>query len=126
VPLQDTKLFPEFGVAEIPTLVPASYHPVSPGMDGLVVAVAVPDPLVERISWYCVTEPKVTVCAAVIAMVDVVTCPSVATLVIDPVSICQDETRGPDPADLVPIPFDETVSASPYLYQPSLVSEGLE
>ena len=126
MPVQDTKLFPEFGVAEIPTLVPASYQPVSPVIDGLVVAAAVPDPLVERVSWYCVIVPNVTVCAAVIAMVDVVTCPSVATLVIDPLSICQDETRGPDPADLVPIPFDETVRVSPYLYQPSLVSEDLE
>jgi len=35
-------------------------------------------------------------------------------------------TRFPAPAPLGPIPFDETVSASLYLYQPSPVSEGDE
>jgi hypothetical protein len=69
---------------------------------------------------------NVTACAAVIVIVDVVTVPSVATLVGEPESICHDAILDPVPADLVPIPFDDTVRLSPYLYQPSFVSEGTE
>jgi hypothetical protein len=59
-------------------------------------------------------------------MVEVVTFPTVATLVINPPSSCQEETLDPAPEVLVPIPFDDTVRLSPYLYQLSLVSEGSE
>src|ERR1700691_1519360 len=76
-----------------------------------------------RVTWNWVTDANVTVCVAFITIVDVMTVPVVATESVAPASICHEITLVPVPAVLGPIPLDEIVSESPYLYQPSLVSE---
>jgi hypothetical protein len=127
-PVQEVKVYPLFGVANIWTLVPASYQPVSPEIVGLVVATEVPPPEGEltKVSWCCVTELKLIVWAAVMAIGEVVTVPVVATFVLEPPSRFHDAILVPVPDERPQTPFDDTVKESPYLYQPSEVSEERE
>jgi hypothetical protein len=115
VPVHEVKVYPLFGVASIWTLVPASYHPVSPDMVGLVVAVEVPPPDGEltNVIWYWVAGLKFTVCAAVMVAVVVVKVVAWATLVLEPPSRFQEASLVPVPDERPHIPSDETVKESP-------------
>jgi len=82
VPVQLLNANPLFAVAEIWTDVPESYHPVSPVMDGLVVAVDVPPEVgeLENVTWYCGTVTVVIAWAADIEIAfRIVTVPVVDT-----------------------------------------------
>jgi hypothetical protein len=128
VPVHEVKAYPLFGVAEIWTLIPASYHPASPDIVGEVVAIEVPPPDGEltNVSWYWVAGLKFTVCAAVMVTVVVVNVVVWAMLVLEPPSRFHEESLVPVPEERPQTPLDETVRESPYLYQPSFVSEEAE
>jgi hypothetical protein len=97
-------------------------------MVGEVVAVEVPPPDGEltNVIWYWVAGLKFTVCAVVMTVVVVVNVVVWATLVLEPPSRFQEASLVPVPDERPHIPSDETVRKSPYLYQPSDVSEGIE
>jgi hypothetical protein len=101
---------------------------MSPLMAGEVVAVEVPPPDGEltNVIWYWVTELKFTVCATVMVMVGVVNVVVWAMLMFIAPSRFQEASLVPVPEERPQTPLDETVRESPYLYQPSDVSEGTE
>jgi hypothetical protein len=72
-----------------------------------------------NVTWYWVTELKVTVWAALIVTDEVITEPVVATAVFEPPSIFQDATLCPVPAALLYTPLDETVVDCVESYQPA-------
>lgn len=124
-PDHDVNVYPLLADAAMATPVPESYQPVSPEMVGLVDVDAepLPDGETAKVSWYCVAGLKLTVCAAVIVTDEVVTVPVVATFVLLPPSTFHEATLVPTPDARPQIPLDDTVRESPYLYQPSEVSD---
>jgi hypothetical protein len=128
LPVQDENVYPPLGVAWIDTPVPESYHPVSPGIVGGVVAAEVPPPEGEltKVTWCWVAELKLTTCDTVIEIRVVVTVPVVATFVLGPPSTFHEASLVPVPDARPQTPLEDTVSESPYLYQPSEVSDARE
>ena len=104
--------------------VPESYHPVSPVMDGWVEMLTALPPATVKKYWF--TWLKVTAWAELIVTVLVVNVPVVAMFVLVPPSRFHEVILCPTPPDRVLIPFVVTVRVSPYLYQPSSVSDDLE